>query len=130
MGQTARLAHFDVTLLRHEFGKDGISVGWKVRTCYTKAHPQQNADGTTRVSTDPWSVQVIDGEGGTHSVWAKISEFPADKGWEPPYPQGTIKLGSCAEGWIAVRHENPDLQFQALRYQPSDFGDVVTWSTR
>ncbi|MEL4504630.1 hypothetical protein AAEX63_07315 [Luteococcus sp. H138] len=116
-------------MLRSEHGKDGISVGWKVRVCYTTAHAGQNADGTTRVSTDPWSVQVIDGEGGTKPVWTKISEFPADKGWQPPYPERRVKLGECAEGWIAVRHDNPDLQFQAVRYQPSDTGDVVTWST-
>lgn len=129
-GQTARLANFDATLLRSEHGKDGISIGWKVRVCYTSAHPEADADGATRISTDPWSVQVLDGEGGTKAVWSRISEFPADKGWQPPYPERKLALGECSEGWIAVRHENPDLQFQALRYQPAGSGDVVTWSSR
>lgn len=99
-----------------------------MRVCYTSAHPDQNADGTTRVSTNPWSVLVRDGEGGQEGRWTAIDEFPTDKGWEPPYPTRLIKVGQCAEGWLAIKDDNPDLQYTAIRYAPADFGDQVTWS--
>ncbi|GAA1391389.1 hypothetical protein GCM10009599_10030 [Luteococcus peritonei] len=106
-----------------------MSFGWKVRVCYTSPHPGQNADGTTRVSTNPWSALVSAPEGGPQARWVRIDEFPADKGWQPPYPTRLLKLGQCSEGWIAIKHDNPDLQFTALRYHPADFGDMVTWPT-
>ncbi|MFC6359428.1 hypothetical protein [Luteococcus peritonei] len=68
-------------------------------------------------------------EGGPQARWVRIDEFPADKGWQPPYPTRLLKLGQCSEGWIAIKHDNPDLQFTALRYHPADFGDMVTWPT-
>lgn len=126
-GKTAHLTYFDVTFLRFAAGQDGISHGWKVRVCYTSPHPGQNADGTTRVSTNPWSVLVRDGEGGQEGRWVRIDDFPADKGWAPSYPVRRISVGQCAEGWIAIRDENPDLQWLAIRYAPADFGDQVTW---
>lgn len=130
VGETAHLAYFDVTFLRTAPGRDGISHGWKVRVCYTASHPRQNADGTTRVSTNPWSVLVRDGEAhGSGSRWVRIEEFPQDGGWDPPYTDRLISLGQCAEGWLAIRHDNPDLQYLALRYAPADFGDRVTWET-
>lgn len=126
-GKTAHLTYFDVTFLRFAAGQDGVSHGWKVRVCYTSAHPGQNSDGTTRVSTNPWSVLVRDGEGGQEGMWVRIDDFPADKGWAPPYPSRRISVGQCAEGWLAIRDENPDLQWLAVRYAPADFGDQVTW---
>lgn len=130
-GETAHLAHFDVTVRERAFGKDGVSIGWKVEVCYTQRHAQQNANDTTRVSTNPWSVQVRDGEGQSGKAeWLPIDRFPRDKGWEPPYETRDLKLGSCQLGWIAVRHGNPDLQWLAIRYAPADFGDEVTWTTK
>lgn len=130
VGETAHLSYFDVTFVRTAPGRDGISHGWKVRVCYTAPHPRRNADGTTRVSTNPWSVLVRDGEAhGSGSRWVRIDEFPQDGGWDPPYPDRLMSLGQCAEGWLAIRHDNPDLQYLALRYAPADFGDRVTWET-
>jgi hypothetical protein len=129
-GQTAHLTYFDVTFQRFAHGQDGISAGWRVEACYRRPHPEQNADNTTRVSADPWSVQVLDAEGpGGRPTWLGINEFPRDNQWSPPYPTTNLKLGACQVGWLGVRHGNPDLQFLALRYAPADFGDVVTWST-
>lgn len=130
-GQTARLAYFDVTFQRFARGQDGVSAGWRVEVCYRRPHPNQNADNTTRVSADPWSVQVLDAEGPDgRPTWLAINEFPRDNGWSPPYPTTQLRLGSCQTGWLGVRHGNPDLQFLAVRYAPADFGDVVTWATR
>lgn len=128
-GDMARLRYFDVTALRQEFGKDGISIGWKVRVCYRAAHSGTGADRRTRVSNNPWSVRVNDGEGpGTPPRWTAISTFPQDVGWAPEYAETRLELGGCQEGWMAVRHGNPDLQWTGLRYSPADFGDVITWS--
>ncbi len=128
-GQTARLTYFDVTFQRFAHGQDGVSAGWRVEVCYRRPHPQQNADNTTRVSSDPWSVLVYDAEGGGgRPTWVGINEFERDNEWSPPYPTNQLRLGACQTGWLGVRHGNPDFQFQALRYAPADFGDVVTWS--
>ena len=129
-GQTANLQHFDVTVLKAEHGKDGISYGVQIKTCYTKAHPGQGADGTTRVSTDPWSLRVRDGESSNPWKWYPVSEFPKDSGWSPEFKEQKLKVGECATGWIPIKHENPDLQWGGVKYAPADFGDVVIWTTR
>ncbi|WP_420176598.1 hypothetical protein [Luteococcus sp. OSA5] len=126
-GETAKMKHFDVTMLKSQFGQDSVSHGWKVRVCYTRAHPDANPDGTTRVSADPWSVLVRDGEGSKETSWYPLDDFPADKGWTPPYQERQLAVGDCTEGWLAIRHDNPDLQFSGLRYQPADFDEVATW---
>lgn len=129
-GQTAGLTYFDVTFQRFAHGQDGVSAGWRVETCYRRQHPGQTPDNTTRVSSDPWSVLVLDAEGPDgRPVWVAINEFPRDNEWSPPYPTTQLKLGRCQTGWLGVRHGNPDLQFLAVRYAPADFGDVVTWNT-
>lgn len=128
VGQTAHLSYFDVTLLQFAHGKDGISVGWKVQVCYTRPHPQQNSDGSTRVSTNPWSARIADGETGSAPRWMRIDEMPRDNAWSPGYATRTIRLGECNMGWIGVTHGNPDLLWSGLRYAPADFGDVVVWN--
>ncbi|WP_460742068.1 hypothetical protein [Mariniluteicoccus endophyticus] len=128
VGQTARLSYFDVTLLQFTHGKDGVSVGWKVQVCYTRPHPQQNSDGSTRVSTNPWSARIADGETGSAPRWIRIDEMPRDNAWSPNYATRTIRLGECNMGWIGVTHGNPDLLWSGLRYAPADFGDVVIWT--
>ncbi|NNG19287.1 hypothetical protein HJ590_06765 [Naumannella sp. ID2617S] len=127
-GQTARLRYFDVTALRQEHGKDGVSIGWKVRVCYRAAHPGAGSDGKTRVSNNPWSVTFRDGEGGGQPRGASISSLPFDRGWVPEYTETRLALGQCHEGWMGVRHGNPDLMWLALTYAPADFGDRITWS--
>ena len=127
-GQTARLRYFDVTALRQEFGKDRISIGWKVRVCYAAPHPEAGSDGRTRVSNNPWSVRVRDGEGGGQAKTVPISSLPRDAGWVPEFRETRLALGECQEGWLPVKHENPDLQWNGLTYAPADFGDRITWS--
>ena len=45
----------------------------------------------------------------------------------PAYEEKQLQVGECNTGWIAVGHGNPDLAWASVRYQPADFGDVITW---
>jgi len=127
VGQTARLTYFDVTLLRTAPGQDAVSHGWKVSVCHTRHHGAENADGTTRVSSDPWSAQVRDGESAQGARWVRLDDMPRDRGWVPEFREARLATGQCQTGWISVRHGNPDLQFGDVRYESADFGDTVTW---
>lgn len=127
-GQTARLRYFDVTALRQEFGKDGVSIGWKVRVCYQAPHPGAGNDGRTRVSNNPWSVRLRDAEGGGRWKSVPIGSLPHDAGWVPEFRETRLGLGECQEGWLPVKHDNPDLQWSGLSYAPVDFGDRITWT--
>lgn len=128
IGQTARLRYFDVTVRQAAYGQDGISVGWKVEVCYRAPHPGANTDGTTRISTNPWSARVVDGEVGGPAEEIALDRFPRDNAWSPPYRTRQIRLGECEFGWIGIRHDNPDLQWPAVIYQPRDFGDRIVWA--
>ena len=128
IGQTARLRYFDVTVQRFAHGKDGISAGYRVQVCYAAPHPSANADGTTRVSTDPWSFLVRDGESGGRYRQVPVGELPRDWAWSPSYRETLLRAGECSTGWIGVRHGSPDLQWGGIVYQPADFGDRVTWT--
>ncbi len=128
IGQTARLTYFDVTVQRFAFGQDHISIGFRIEVCYRKPHAGAAGDGTTRVSTDPWSFLVRDGEGPQTSYKAvPVSTFPRDWAWSPSYRETRLAPGSCNVGWIGIRHENPDLQWGGIVYAPADFGDRITW---
>lgn len=126
-GQTAHLQYFDVTVLRFEFGQDGVSAGWKVRVCYTRGHPGANPDGTTRVSRDPWSVSVRDGEGAEPAQWQPLGDFEHDTTWTPDYTEKQLRVGECNEGWLGIKHGSPDLVFDGIRYAPADFEGAATW---
>ena len=127
---TLGLRYFDVSVLDQRFNDLGTATGVKVRVCYAAPHPEANADGTTRVSPDPWRFGVYDGE----------TQLPEDTQYPRPAELGEptdefgpllearqVALGECNEGWIAVEHGNPDLAWTAARYQPADFGDEITW---
>ncbi len=79
------------------------------------------------MSNNPWSVEFRDGETGGPTVWRTIPSLPFDQGWVPEYRETRLAVGECQEGWMGVRHDNPDLQWTGLRYAPADFGDVITW---
>lgn len=126
-GHTARLAYFDVTALEQKHGEDGASIGWQVRVCYSARHPDAGSDDRVRVSNEPWSVEFRDGETDGPTQWQAIRELPHDSGWAPQYATKRLALGECNEGWMAVRHGNPHLQWTGLRYAPANSGDTVVW---
>ena len=129
IGETARLTYFDVTVQRFKFGDDNVSAAYRVQVCYVRPHAEANADGTTRVSTNPWSFRLRDGEGGPASYSSvPVSEFTRDWSWTPSYRERKLKVGQCNTGWIGVKVTNPDLQWGGIVYSPSDFGDRVTWT--
>lgn len=128
MGSTVSLRYFDVTVSDFRFNGDGTEAGAKVRVCYTHPHAEANADGTTRVSTNPWSFGVRDLEGATSSKYTFVGVGEFDRaGWTPAYREKGISVGECNSGWISVAHGSPDLDFSYLRYAPRDFGDKITW---
>lgn len=130
IGQTARLTYFDVTVQRFKFGDDNVSAAYRVQVCYVRPHAEANSDGSTRVSTNPWSFRLRDGEGGPASYSSvPVSEFTRDWSWTPSYRETKLKVGQCNTGWIGVKVTNPDLQWGGIVYSPSDFGDRVTWTT-
>lgn len=126
-GQTAHLQYFDVTVQRQEFGKDGVSIGWKVELCYRAKAPQADASGKVSITRAPWSASVADGETGTDPKDVPLSKFKADSGWSPAYQETHLALGACDTGWIAVHHGNPDLTWHGVVYAPTDPKEHVRW---
>ena len=128
-GETASTQYFDVTMLKRDFNDQATVTGIEVKVCYVAEHPGANDDGTTRVSTDPWRFGVYDGETRTEADvhFLPVSEFDPSTAFIPAYEEKNLKVGECNEGWISVDHGNPDLAWASVRYQPADFGDVVTW---
>lgn len=126
VGETAHLANWDVTVLRAEPGKDGISYGWKVNVCYVTPSGLAE-DGRINVSDRPWSALVQDLEGGSNPVVAvPIREFERDHAYRPDYLDTTLSLGECNLGWIGIVHHNPDLSWPGIVYEPST-GEHITW---
>lgn len=126
-GATAHTRYFDVTVHGRDF--TDTATGVEVEVCYAAAHPEANADGTTRVSTDPWRFGVYDGETQLESdvQFLPVTEFEPTTAFTPAYEETQLQVGECNTGWIAVEHGNPDLAWASVRYQPGDFGDVITW---
>lgn len=54
--QARHLTYFDVTMNSHLHGEGFWAAN--LTACYVRPHPEANPDGTTRVSTDPWSVLI------------------------------------------------------------------------
>ncbi|MDO5737606.1 MAG: hypothetical protein Q4P15_14150, partial [Propionibacteriaceae bacterium] len=104
MGETARLANWDVTVLRGEPGEDGISYGWKVNVCYV-APSSLEKNGRIYVSDAAWSLIVQDQEGGWNPIETiSVREFERDHTYRPDYLDTTLALGECNLGWIGFVH--------------------------
>lgn len=127
IGETAQLANWDVTVLRDEYGDDGISYGWKVNVCYMRSSELEE-NGRIRVSDSPWSAIVSDLEGVDENPWMTIpiQDFARDHAYRPDYLDTTLALGECNLGWIGIVHGNPDLGWHGISYAPST-GERITW---
>lgn len=127
LGETVTTRYFDVTVT--DLTSDGEGMAWAadVRVCYAAPHPDANADGTTRTSTDPWFFEVTDGETGQAYGFRGVGEFPPSEQWSPKYQERLLKVGECNSGWVSVAPGNPDLLLPTLRYSPADFGDEILW---
>lgn len=127
LGTTVQTRYFDVTVSALESDEDGLAWAAKVEVCYAAPHPEQNADGTTRTSIDPWYFSVQDGEAGGPAKWVKVRDLPSSSRWSPVYQTTLVKLGECNTGWVQAEPGNPDLYLPSLRYAPADFGDDIRW---
>lgn len=128
LGETVHLPYFDVTVSRYERDADGVEAGVEVSVCYTNAHPEANADGTTRVSRDPWSFGLLDAESGeTDYTFYRVNTFEVGKKWLPVYQEKLLKVGQCNTGWVSIANGAPDFWIKYVRYLPADFGDTITW---
>ncbi len=126
VGETARLANWEVTVLKGEPGEDGISYGWKVKVCYV-AHSPLEKDGRVYVSDNAWSFIVQDQEGGWNPIESiPVGAFERDHTYRPDYVNTTLALGECNLGWIGIVHGNPDLGWLGVEYEPST-GEGITW---
>lgn len=126
-GQTASLQYFTVSAQAPRSNPDGTRIGWLVQVCSVRTGPFSEADGTTRVSLDPWLVEVIDGEGGVRPEWIRFTDLPPGAAFQPVYGARYLKPGQCQRGYIQSDHGNPDLLWLGLRYAPASTGDQVTW---
>ncbi|MDO5676973.1 MAG: hypothetical protein Q4G35_05645 [Propionibacteriaceae bacterium] len=126
---TFHLQYFDVSVLEQRFNDLGTATGVHVKVCYASPHPGANSDGTTRTSTNPWRFGVFDGETQTFddTRYLRVDEFPASDEFQPVFKEKQLKVGECNEGWIGIEHGTPDAAWAAMRYQPADFGDEITW---
>lgn len=128
LGVVVSLRYFDVEVSEVRSDPDGVEIGALVKVCYTHAHPGANADGTTRVSRDPWAFGLLDGEAGeTKYRYIPVGKFDQGESWKPLYEARKLKVGECNSGWLSIHHGNPDLWVHYLRYAPADFGDRITW---
>ncbi|HMR47892.1 MAG TPA: hypothetical protein PKE40_00855 [Arachnia sp.] len=127
LGTTVQTRYFDVTVSALESDEDGLAWAAEVTVCYAAPHPEQNADGTTRTSIDPWSFSVQDGEAGGPAQWVKVRDLSPSSRWSPVYQTKLVKLGECNTGWVQAEPGNPDLFLPDLRYAPVDFGDDIRW---
>lgn len=128
LGETVRTRYFDVTVSALEADDEGLAWGAKVEVCYAAPHSEQNADGTTRTSVDPWYFSVQDGEAGGPAEWVKVKDLPSSTRWSPAYGTKLVKLGECNSGWVQAEPGSPDLFFPDLRYAPANFGDDIRWN--
>lgn len=128
LGTTVQTRYFDVTVSALETDEEGLAWAAEVTVCYAAPHPEQNADGTTRTSIDPWYFSVQDGETGGPAAWVKVRELPSSTRWSPVYGTKLVELGECNTGWVQAEPGSPDLFFPNLRYAPADFGDDIHWN--
>ncbi|WP_461104495.1 hypothetical protein [Tessaracoccus terricola] len=119
LGETVSLRYFDVSVIELDTTSD--SAGFLARVCYAAAHPDANADGTTRVSTNPWSVG-LGGSGASALQFWRVDDLSTIT-WPQSYGETKLRVGECNEGWVAVKTD----PISAVRYAPRDFGDVIIW---
>jgi hypothetical protein len=121
---TRHLTYFDVSVNSHLRGEGFWAANMTV--CYVRPHPEANADGTTRVSTDPWSV-LIQQPNGSHEQMAVSSVGQTASGLSPRYGEDLLQLGQCQTGWITLSPPGSG-RFAGMKYAPSDFpDDTATW---
>jgi hypothetical protein len=95
--------------------------------CYVEPHPQANPDGTTRVSTDPWSV-LIERPNGSYDQVPVSNLDQTTAGLGPRNGDGLLQLGRCQTGSITFTPPGYG-RFAGMKYSPADFPtDTVTWS--
>ena len=118
------MTYFDVTVNSHLHGEGFWAAN--VTACYVRPHPDANPDGTTRVSTDPWSVLVERPNGSL--VQVPVSHLSqTDGGTAPQYTEDLLSVGQCQTGWITVTPPGNGT-FAGMKYAPRDFpNDTVTW---
>ena len=123
--QTRHLSYFDVTTNSHLQGEGFWAAN--VTVCYVHPHPQANPDGTTRVSTDPWSVLIERPNGSYEQVpLSDLNQTTAGLGLQ--YGEELLHLGQCQTGWITVSPPGYG-RFSGMKYSPKDFpNDTATWS--
>lgn len=125
VGETARLANWEVTVLKGEPGEDGISYGWKVKVCYVSPSPLAK-NGRIYVSDAVWWLIYQDQEGDWPVETLPAGEFKRDHTYRPDYVDTTLALGECNLGWIGIVHGNPDLGWLGITYNPAT-GESITW---
>ena len=117
------LTSFDVTLNAHTYGEGFIAAN--VTVCYVRPHPGANPDGSTRVSTDPWSLMIERRDGSIAEV--PVSELARSSAPGPRYTEALVDVGECQTGWISVTPPG-DGTFAGMKYAPKDFPqDTATW---
>jgi hypothetical protein len=123
-GPTKHLTYFDVTVNSHLHGEGFWAAN--VTACYVRPHPDANPDGTTRVSTDPWSV-LVEGTNGSLAQVPVSDLIQTNVGMSPQYAEGLLSVGGCQTGWITVTPPGTG-RFAGMKYAPNDFpNDAVTW---
>lgn len=122
--ETKRLSYFDVTVGDHLHASGHWAADVKV--CYVRPHPGANQDGTTRVSTDPWSVLIQRTDGSLVPV--PVGQLsPTSAAPVPRYVERLLRLGECQTGWITVKAPQGG-SFAGMRYAPKDFPtDSAMW---
>lgn len=124
---TVNTKHFAVSVLGHKRNEDGTAMGFLVYVCYRNEHPDADADGKVGVGPDTWLFGVYDGETDEDTRFARASELgePTEEFGEL-LEDNDLLVDQCDSRWIAVRHDNPDLDWRSIRYQSAE-GDEITW---
>lgn len=118
LGRTAEFEHFSVTASKLWY-TTGHGLLVKARVCVKKLPPDPQGK-TTRISWDPWSVQVSG-----NRVRPKLFD-----GSHPPEgmfaSEGLHRVGSCAVGWIPFSAVTEPGDEETVRYA-NGLGDVAIW---
>lgn len=113
----ASFTHFTVELKPIAQEGAGEHANFQVEVCLlTPAEPEP--DGTTRVSTDPWTLDT--------STELGIKARPSTE-FTPAFPaEARLTVGQCASGWIEF-DDAPEAHSVALSYRNS-LGEHAIWS--
>lgn len=129
LGETAHFRYFDVTVHEKRSASNGVEgggiFGARVTVCYTREHPDDNADGSTRTSRDPWQFGWAHGP---DPVWDRGSKQLSDH-WTPVYRERRLKVGDCNSGWLTSDlRETAYVAHIGMRYAPASFDFTGTWT--